>query len=110
MTVAVSEPLPVPEVGEMLSQEAFLLADQVRPPPPVLEMLRVCELELLSPCTTVNERLAGLVLIIGGNGGDGIGIGSGAASGVSRGISDMSWRVRLVDGWVCTGLVMRGSP
>lgn len=68
MTVAVSEPLPVPEVGEMPSQEAFSLADQVRNPPPVLEMLRVCELGLLSPCTAVNERLAGLVLIIGGAG------------------------------------------
>jgi hypothetical protein len=31
-------------------------------------MLRVCELELLSPCTAVKDRVAGLVRIIGGRG------------------------------------------
>ncbi len=44
--VAVTEigPLPVPEVGEMPSQEALSLADQARIPPPALEILTVCEL------------------------------------------------------------------
>jgi hypothetical protein len=68
VAVTVTEPLPVPEVGEMPSQATFSLADQVRSPPPVLEMLTVCELELLSPCTAVKERVAGLVRIIGGTG------------------------------------------
>lgn len=63
-----TEPLPVPEVGEIPNQEAFSLADQVRSPLPEFEMLTVCELELLSPCTAVKERVAGLVRIIGGTG------------------------------------------
>ena len=66
MAIPVIERLPVPEVGERTSQETFSLADQVRSPPPPLEMLTVCELELLSPCTAVKERVAGLVRIIGG--------------------------------------------
>ncbi|HKU52645.1 MAG TPA: hypothetical protein VJQ25_09280 [Nitrospira sp.] len=68
VAVAVIDPLPVPEEEEIASQETFSLADQVRIPPPVLEMLRVCELELLSPCTAVKDRVAGLVRIIGGRG------------------------------------------
>lgn len=68
VAVTVTEPLPVPEGGEMLSQDAFSLANQVRSPLPVLEMLTVCELELLSPCTAVKERLAGLVPMVGGTG------------------------------------------
>lgn len=68
VVVTMIEPLPVPEVGEILSQGAFSLADQVRSPPPVLEMPRVCELELPSPCMAVKERVAGLVRIIGGTG------------------------------------------
>lgn len=68
VVVTVTEPLPVPEVVEMLNQETFSLAVQVRSPPPAFEMLRVCELELLSPCAAVKERVAGLVRIIGGTG------------------------------------------
>ena len=68
VAVAVINPLPVPEVDEIASQETFSLADHVRTPPPVLEMLITCELELLSPCTAVKERVTGLVLIIGGTG------------------------------------------
>lgn len=68
VVVTVTEPLPVPEVGEMPSQEAFSLANQVRSPPPVLEMLTVCELELLPPCTAVKERVVGLVPMVGGTG------------------------------------------
>ena len=68
MLVTVTEPLPVPEVDEILNQEAFSVAVQVRSPPPVFEMLRVCELELLSPCAAVKERATGLVRIIGGIG------------------------------------------
>lgn len=66
--VAVTEigPVPVPEAGEMPSQEALSLADQARTPPPTLEILTVCVLGLLPPCTAVNERVAGLALIIGG--------------------------------------------
>ena len=67
--VTVTEPFPVPDVGEIPSQATFSLADQVRSPPPVLEMLTVCELELLlSPCTAVKERVAGFVRTIGGTG------------------------------------------
>ena len=68
VVVTVTEPLPVPEVGEMPSQEASSLANQLRSPPPVLEMLTVCELEMLPPCTAVNERVAGLVPMVGGIG------------------------------------------
>lgn len=66
VAVAVSDPLPVPEVEEMLNQAAFSLAVHVKSPPPVLEMLTVCELELLPPSSAVKERLAGLVRITGG--------------------------------------------
>lgn len=61
-----TEPLPVVEVGEILSQETFSLADQARTPPPALEMLTVCDLELLLPSSAVKERLAGLSRITGG--------------------------------------------
>ena len=61
------DPLPVPEVEEISNQEAFLLADQVRSPPPALEMLTVCELEgLLLPSSAVKDKLAGLGRITGG--------------------------------------------
>jgi hypothetical protein len=66
VAVTVIDPLPLPEVGEIPSQVAFSLADQVRSPPPVLEMLTVCELELLLPNSAVKERLSGLVRITGG--------------------------------------------
>lgn len=66
VAVAVTEPLPVPEVEERLNQAAFSLAVQVRSPPPVLEMLTVCELELLPPSSAVKERLTWLVRITGG--------------------------------------------
>jgi hypothetical protein len=62
------DPFPVPEVEESANQETSSLADQVRTPPPILEMLIVCELELLSPCAPVKERVTGLARIIGGTG------------------------------------------
>ena len=68
VAVAVIDPLPVPEGEEIVNQETFSLADQVRTPPPVLEILIACELELPSPCTAVKESVAGLVRIIGGTG------------------------------------------
>jgi hypothetical protein len=68
IAVAVIDPLPVPEGEEIVNQETFSLADQVRTPPPVLEILIACELELPSPCTAVKESVAGLVRIIGGIG------------------------------------------
>ena len=68
VAVAVIDPFPVPEGEEMASQETSSLADQARIPPPILEMLIVCELELLSPCTAVKERVTGLARIIGGAG------------------------------------------
>ncbi len=68
VAVIVIVPLPVPEIGETLTQEAFSLADHVRRPPPPFDTLMVRELELLSPDSAAKERLVGLVRIRGGTG------------------------------------------
>ena len=66
--VSVMVPLPVPLVVESVSQPAVSLAVQVRVPPPVLLMLRVCVAGLLPPWVAVNEKLVGLAPIAGGTG------------------------------------------
>ena len=60
--------MPVPVPGLRVSHVALSLADQVKVPPPVLLMLRVCEAGLLPPCVAVKERLLGLAPMAGGTG------------------------------------------
>ncbi len=65
MAVTVTVPLPVPEAGDSESQEAVVLALQVKVPP-VLLMLTVWAAGLLPPCWAVKDRLVGLAPIAGG--------------------------------------------
>ena len=60
--------MPVPVPGLRVSHVASSLADQVKVPPPVLLMLRVCEAGLTPPCVAVKERLLGLAPMAGGTG------------------------------------------
>lgn len=62
------EPVPVPEVGDIVSQVALSLALQVKVPPPVLLIVNVCAAGL-APVCAVNEKLAGLAPIAGAAGG-----------------------------------------
>ena len=50
VAVSVTLPLPVPPVVESVNQVAFSLAVQVKVPPPVLLMVRVCVAGLAPPC------------------------------------------------------------
>jgi hypothetical protein len=68
----VTVPLPLPEVGDRVSQAALSLADHVNVPPPVLLMLRVWAAGLL-PCWAVKDKFTGLALMTG----DGLGAGGG---------------------------------
>lgn len=68
VTLIVSTPFPVPEVGEGDTQAVLSLADQVSVPPPLLLMFRVCAGGLLPPCWAVKERLVGLTPMAGGIG------------------------------------------
>lgn len=53
----------------------------------------------------LKEKLWELTPIAGiGNDGDGIEVSGGGASGVSFGISEVSWPIGAVDGRVCIGL------
>ena len=111
MAVNVIVPVSLPEGGPRVSHAAVATAFQFNVPPPMFVTVRVCDAGLPSPCRALKEKLEELTPIAGlGNGGDGIGMCNGAASGVSPGISGISWRVGLVDGWVCTGLVIRSFP
>ena len=60
--------MPVPVPGLRVSHVASSLADQVKVPPPVLLMLRVCEAGLTPPWVAVKDRLVGLIPIAGGTG------------------------------------------
>src|SRR4051794_8626803 len=57
--VTVIVPVPVPDVGEMLSQVALWDALQLSVPPPALLTLSVLAAGLAPPSLAVNERLAG---------------------------------------------------
>ena len=61
-------PLPVPDAGERVNQAALSLPDQVRVPPPVLLMLRVCATGFAPPCVAVKESAVGLAPMAGGTG------------------------------------------
>ena len=61
VTLIVTMPFPVPEVGECDNQLALLLTDQVRVPPPVLLMLSVWAAGLPPPCWAAKDRLVGLI-------------------------------------------------
>ena len=89
--VTVTVPLPVPEAGATLSQEALSLADHARVPPPVLLSVMVCAAGLLPPCCAVKARLVGLAPIAGVEGGGGVTGGVvGERSCESPGIASMS--------------------
>jgi hypothetical protein len=64
----VTVPLPEPDAGLNVSQEALSLADQLRVPPPVLLMLNTWAAGLLPFCVAVNDRLEGLAPMAGGVG------------------------------------------
>ncbi len=63
--MSVTAPLPVPEAGLSVNQAALSLALQLKVPPPVLLIIKVCAVGLLPPCWAVNDRLVGLVPIVG---------------------------------------------
>ena len=63
-TLAVTTPVPVPEAGLRDNQVALSLADQLRVPPPVLLMVKVCAAGL-APAWAVKDRLVGLAPIAG---------------------------------------------
>ena len=50
VTLIVTMPFPVPEVGECDIQVWLLLTDQLRVPPPVLLMVKDLGAGLLPPC------------------------------------------------------------
>ena len=64
-TVAVTAPLPMPEAGLSDNQVVLSLALQLKVPPPVLLMVRVCAVGLPPPCWAIKDRLVGLVPIAG---------------------------------------------
>jgi hypothetical protein len=66
--VRVTVPLPVPEIGDAVSQAALSLTDHVNVPPPVLLMVRVWFAGLTPPCVAAKVRLVGLAPIAGGTG------------------------------------------
>lgn len=66
VTVSVTAPLPMPEVGFTVSQAALSLTDQVSVPPPVLLMVRVWADGLAPPCVAAKEKFVGLAPIAGG--------------------------------------------
>ena len=68
LAVSVTLPLPVPPAGESVNQGALSLAVQVRVPPPVLLMLRVCGAGLAPPWVAVKESAVGLAPMAGGTG------------------------------------------
>ena len=65
VTLAVTAPLPVPEAGLRDNQVVLALALQLKVPPPVLLMVRVCVAGLPPPCWAVKDRLVGLAPIAG---------------------------------------------
>jgi hypothetical protein len=91
LAVKVTAPVLVPEAGETASHAALSLALQLRVPPPVLLMFRVCAAGLLPPAVALNEKLVGLAPIAGGAGAGGgdevVDEGAGFMSCVSPGIS-----------------------
>ena len=68
VTLIVTTPFPVPEVGECDIHTALLLTDQLRAPPPVLLMFKVRGAGLPPPCWAVKDRLVGLTPMAGGTG------------------------------------------
>src|SRR3954468_12667207 len=66
--VTVTMPLLVPDAGLMVNQLASSFAVQLNVPPPVLPMLNVCVAGLLPAWVAGNERLVGLMPIIGADG------------------------------------------
>lgn len=65
-TLRVADPVPVPDAGLTLSQAALSVTVQLNEPPPVLEIVSGCALGLTPPCVAVNEKLDGLVPMVGG--------------------------------------------
>jgi hypothetical protein len=68
VTVTVTAPFPVPEVGLSVNQVALSPAVQLRIPPPWLLMRKVWGAGIAPPCVAAKERLVGLAPIAGGTG------------------------------------------
>ncbi len=68
VTLTVTAPFPLPEVGETASQVMLAPALQLKVPPPVLLRLTVWAVGLPPPCWAVKERLVGLAPMAGGTG------------------------------------------
>jgi hypothetical protein len=58
-------PVPVPEAGLSDNQVVLSLVLQLKVPPPVLLMVKVCAVGLPPPCWAVKARLVGLAPIAG---------------------------------------------
>jgi hypothetical protein len=71
VTLSVTAPFPVPEVGLSVNQAALSLAVQLSVPPPVLLMLKVWVAGLAPPCVAVKERFVGLTPMAGSTPGGG---------------------------------------
>jgi hypothetical protein len=65
VTLSVTAPFPVPDVGLSVNQVALSLAVQMSVPVPVLLMLKVWLAGLAPPCVAVKERLVGLTPMTG---------------------------------------------
>ena len=66
VTLMDTVPFPVAEEGEAASQVVSGVALQLKVPPPVLLIFRVCATGLPPPCWAVKDRLDGLIPIAGG--------------------------------------------
>jgi hypothetical protein len=84
-TLAVTAPVPVPEAGLSDNQVVLSLALQLKVPPPVLLMVKVCAVGLPPPCWAVKDRLVGLAPIAGLT--ETTGAGGGEVNCVNPGIS-----------------------
>jgi hypothetical protein len=65
LTATVAVPVPEPEAGLTVSQEAFSLALQLSVPPPVFAMLIVWAAGVAPPTLPVKAKLVGLSPMVG---------------------------------------------
>ena len=90
-TLVVNVLLPLPDTGLTASHEASSLTVQLKAPPPVLLMLRVCAVGLPPSCWAIKDRLVGLVPIAGFT--DSTGTEGGEFNCASPGIPAANFRI-----------------